>query len=523
MKLTLKISFYLVLLGVLVSFFLQLRNIWGNNFPFTMDQGRDLVDIRNMVVSLSPRLVGPTTSINGVLLGPAWYYFLLPPFIISGGNPSFIVIWQIIWYQLSGIFLWFSLSKKNPRLALITTLLFLFMPVGFNANRYFWNANAMLIFTALFFGALFLSLHKPTIRKMLITGLLAGIAMQIEAAFGILFFPFAFMYFLIKRSGIKNLTVLSAGFFITLIPQALFEIRHQFIMTKVLFAEFTGEAAILGEKISFLERVAERYQELMRRISELSHFHPKTILVIFLVSLVIGIFSIIQKKSNNTKDLFFINIFFLLFSAAFYLLFSQHLKGWYVLGLSIPMVTIVALAFEYLLSWDNHLLTPLLVILLLLHVYSGVKAQNEYYDQIASATSNDPSNLQNELNALDWVYNESGGQGFKAYNYIPSVYDYNYHYLYWWYGPRRFGFQPSEVAYLPNQPEYIPNQDLLWTKAKPTSETSPVFLIIETDNDMPEREQKWLGNFSSLCQEKEIIYPFGLKIKKMTPVCQKQK
>src|SRR3989338_11444121 len=97
----------LLILALLISTFTKLIVVNGYNFAFTMDQGRDMVDIRQMVVSLTPKLVGPTTSINGVLLGPFWYYFLLPPFLISGGNPQAIMNWQIIWYQLSALLLWF--------------------------------------------------------------------------------------------------------------------------------------------------------------------------------------------------------------------------------------------------------------------------------------------------------------------------------------------------------------------------------------------------------------------------------
>ena len=39
-------SLFLLLLAVFISFFLRVGAVWDNNFAFTMDQGRDLVDIR---------------------------------------------------------------------------------------------------------------------------------------------------------------------------------------------------------------------------------------------------------------------------------------------------------------------------------------------------------------------------------------------------------------------------------------------------------------------------------------------
>ncbi len=185
-------SLALVLLLLVGSTIIKFAEVSGGNFPFTMDQGRDMIDLRHMVVTYSPRLVGPTTSINGVLLGPFWYYFNLIPFIAGGGNPSFLVYWQIIWYQIAVVSLWFVLKKQNQVLANITALTLFLMPTGFNVARYFWNANSMPIFTIFFLVSLIYTLVNKSPKNLLILGIISGLSMQVEAAFGILFFPFAF-------------------------------------------------------------------------------------------------------------------------------------------------------------------------------------------------------------------------------------------------------------------------------------------------------------------------------------------
>ncbi|OGD74360.1 hypothetical protein A3A84_03560 [Candidatus Collierbacteria bacterium RIFCSPLOWO2_01_FULL_50_23] len=126
----------LIFLAVFVAtFFVRLDAIRGNNLPFTTDQGRDMIDIRSIAIGHKPRLIGPTTSINGVYLGPFWYYFNLPPFVVSGGDPASLLTWQIVWYQLVGL-LTYVLSKKiNPTLGFLAAVLFLIMPLGFNTSR----------------------------------------------------------------------------------------------------------------------------------------------------------------------------------------------------------------------------------------------------------------------------------------------------------------------------------------------------------------------------------------------------
>lgn len=509
----------LILLSVvlLISTLIKVFAVSGNNFPFTMDQGRDMVDIRQMVVSHTPRLVGPTTSINGVLLGPFWYYFLLPPFLTSGGNPQAVMYWQIIWYQLSAIFLWWVIKKFNKNLAFFTAFLLLLSPTGFYTGRYFWNANAMPLMTAFFFGTLFLAIKKPSTINLMIAGLVAGLSMQVEAAFGILFFPFAFLYLAIKNKKLKQLLHLSFGFVITLIPQALFEVRHQFIMTKVFVSEFTGKAAILGEKITFDQRLVDRLKSLTDQVRNLSHIPENYVFIIFLLSIGILIFMIVRStKKTISNNVGFISLSFFVFSAIFYLIFPQQLKQWYVLGISIPLTLILASTFDSLWETKNKVSMLLVAGVLFFHFINALTAQTDHIINNVLKPSNDPSNLRNLISEVNWVYREAAGGAFKAYNYVPSVYDYSLNYVYWWYGTKTFGYQPSDVAYLPNQPEYIIGSSLHWTKTKKATDSDPTMLIIETDKGTPSREQAWLGNFSKLCVVKDMHFPWNSEIKMLS-------
>src|SRR5689334_7908646 len=96
----------------LLSGYLMLAPILNYNFPFTMDQARDMIDIREIVVGKNLRMIGPTTSINGVYLGPFYYYFNTIPYILGNGNPSFLVYWNILFYLLAGLTLFLFNFKQ---------------------------------------------------------------------------------------------------------------------------------------------------------------------------------------------------------------------------------------------------------------------------------------------------------------------------------------------------------------------------------------------------------------------------
>lgn len=57
---------------------------------------------------------------------------------------------------------------------------------------------------------------------------------------------------------------------------------------------------------------------------------------------------------------------------------------------------------------------------------------------------------------LDWIYKDAGGQGFKLYTFVPSIYDYNWQYMIFWRGLNRYGHLPEEFSYWPLAQEYIP-------------------------------------------------------------------
>jgi hypothetical protein len=124
-----------------------------------------------------------------------------------------------------------------------------------------------------------------------------------------------------------------------------------------------------------------------------------------------------------------------------------------------------------------------------------------------SDRSLDKSNLRNEIETIDWVYQKAQGKGFKAYNYIPSVYDFPYQYLYWWHGTKEYGYQPDVVTYLDNVPEYIKDNDKFFN-AKKKAEEGIIFLIYEQDENQ-QRLDAWLGNFTKYCTIEKKVFSWG--------------
>src|SRR5258708_2625696 len=97
------------LLSCLAYLALRLWNI-QNSLYFIYDQGRDAVKLAELLRG-QITLIGPTTGISGLFLGPLWYYINVPGFLLTHGNPMGLAIWAIFLSALVLPFVWWLGEK----------------------------------------------------------------------------------------------------------------------------------------------------------------------------------------------------------------------------------------------------------------------------------------------------------------------------------------------------------------------------------------------------------------------------
>lgn len=504
-------NFYLLFFLVIfiISLLLKLLPIINYNFPFTYDQGRDMLELRNIVVGKHLTLIGPTTSINGVFLGPFWYYFNVIPFVLSGGDPQALVYWIVVWYLLAGFLLYYYLNKVSSSLAFFASAIYLMSQALFYSSRFSWNSNLMPPFTIFYFLILVNYLKRANSRNSILLGAISGLSMQIQAAFGILFFPFSLISSFFYKIKLKFLGMNFLSFFITLLPQIVFELRHDFVVSRTFLNEISGKTAILGQKLTLEQTFSSHFNNFKNTVDGILILPDKLTLYIFIASLFFMLHTVKAKNIDKSLKVYFLIPFsFLLFTFIFYLLYQYPLKGWFILGLYIPFIFIIATFFAQILNLRKIQLSILVAIILLSSFISTITSQSRLIPK-ENDRSTDKSNIRNEIGAIEWVYKRADGKAFKAYNYISAVYDYPYQYLYWWLGEKKYGYHPDTLTYLDNVPEYIPggNSKFL-TKKKVAKKDDPIFLIIEED-EMLQRQEAWLGNFQKYCLLESHTFPWG--------------
>ena len=126
----------LIVIILITGVLFRLALTANGNFLFHMDSARDMVDVREMVILKKIRLIGPTSAIDGLFSGPAWYYLLSVPFILSGGDPYAAILMQIILWAIGGFFLLKLVSSWGK---------WLIVPIGF-----IWIASNHIVLTSFY-------------------------------------------------------------------------------------------------------------------------------------------------------------------------------------------------------------------------------------------------------------------------------------------------------------------------------------------------------------------------------------
>lgn len=455
------------------------------NFPFTYDQARDMLDIRALGEFKDLAVLGPTTSINGLRLGPFYYYANLPAYWWGQGNPQTLINWNIVLFLFSGAFIFWYFRKRNITLGFLVGSIFLMAPQMFNLTRYFWNANMATYLSVYFFVALWNFLEKKDNKSILYLGLTAAVMTQFEAAFGIVCLGFSGLIILLNKK-IKNWRSFLIGVIPWFLPQIALEIKNKFQMTKLLLGFFNGSNQVLGDKMTLGETVISHFNKII------SFFEGQ-----FIVNygwglgiLILAAILILMNKKYRKMGIYFLS--FLVFAFIFYVVVYHHeLKSWYLDSLRVWYCFILGIGLVNINKFKN-LITLLVGIFLIRNIYLTTIDQWQFTG--GNFGKDDPKKMANLIKNVDWVYQKMNNSGFEAYTYVPEIYDYSNQYLYWWYGVKNYGYMSSKVSYsLAEVPEYTRAQKEFYRKTKEGN--NKIALIYENNANT----LGWLGQFNKYC------------------------
>lgn len=226
-----------------------------------------------------------------------------------------------------------------------------------------------------------------------------------------------------------------AGLFIAFLPFVFFEIRHKFLQTKTLITAFVSHGAVVSLKgLSHSEILAA----FSGKISYLLQIPFILALTLFLVGFVFYLYQL--KKRHDKEKNMEVKLLLILFTFSFvilllYLTTKNPIWSYHFIGFEIIFLLLIGLivnrirAFQIILCvWIGYLL-----INSLLTFY-----QEMYINQETIAGT-----VVAEENVVKKIHEVNSTTNYVVYAYSPSIYYYEYSYLFRWLYNENVPYRPE--------------------------------------------------------------------------------
>jgi len=452
-----------------------------------MDQADDALHVRDFLMRGQWPFVGPVTNINNLFAGPGWYYVIAAGYALSGGHPIGALI-EVIFLNVAtlAIIMVKVKNKVSSEWSLLVGGALLTSWSFFDTSRYAFNPFPLTLLAFLLLFSL-CDVIAGDEMQYLWSALWVGLGFHAEIAGSIalsLFYALVTVWAIVRRrvswqivaAGISLIIVLFIPFFIS-------EYQSNFLQTRTIVEQFGSGGVFARSSATAISKTVQEdiVRSTFRQIPELG-------LALFCAIVVLVWYRWIQKTRIN-RFIYRYSILTLVLLVVAWVFFSTNngWREWHTLFLS-PVIFVMILLMLH--EMHNKLAIGIFVISLYSHITGFVP---EYLANFSPTP--DASILHNELAAIDWVYRESHGSGFSEYNYLPSVYDFPYQYLFWWYGKKTYGYLPCEYSSYPGAPKLVVPGAVNYTT--PTKSCTTLrFLIIEPDNQHRAYRQRWIDGVS---------------------------
>ncbi len=498
MKLNLLKKYGPIIIIWIIALFLRTYN-QTNLLGFYYDQARDALKATEIINTHRLPAIGPTTGINGLYLGPFWYYLITPGYLVAKGNPA-IASYFIAFLESLTVPLLFILLKKyhSTKAGYVAAILWTFSLNLIKSSRWFSNPSPLPTFVVAIIFLIIVMINDKHTRFLPLVALLLGLSLQLESASAIFFFPsLAFIGYsqrkLFKKTSLNQLIVSAIAFGVLLLPQLAFEIKNKFLLTRNLLGFISGRINSDSGKswgVPTLKFIGLRffayYQDFISKLDpNLTRWS-----LIFLIVFIIGLFKI--KKNNALVKVsliwLFVPLIILLFFVGNYgVLYDYYLTGFFPAFIILTSIGLVSLNYSTIISS---------VVLLL---FAWLNLPHLYYYLSAKPNGPEHVSLGNQLQSVKYICQQVKQTPYNIDAYVPPVIPYTYEYLFAW--------QTSLKQCPPQAKEQVP---LLYT-------------LYEVDPPHPERLHAWLQRqqkIGTIIEEKSFG---GITVQRRTRIMYEKK
>ncbi len=446
--------FFIVLILLFFVVLVRTVGLLSNNALFIFDGARDFLWVNKIIVDHKPLLIGtPAGGLQGYFHGVVWYYLLAIPLILSGGHPISGQWFMAIMSTMSVLTAFFVLKKTmNVYAGIMGILLFGLGEYSVATAKFTWNSYPIVWLAPIFFLGIFL-ISRRVYLGIILVSLVEGLSLHFDLMLGLTTLPAyigMLLYFIIMGGSsakrIKYTLVSLLIIVLPFLPSILFDLRHDFIISKVVVNTILSGGNNLSHKegelpVSLQKRISLRFSEMVQYSVTSATNNPIVSYGLF-AGLLLSIVVLIKSKSKQNIAVVALSVSVILSMFLVLLLLKYSVWGHYWTGSAPMYAMLLSFGIGYLIGrYRQRFLFGVLglVLLLVVHPWSVML----YWDK--GDLTPGPQVLSTQLKVVEAIYRDAGKQKFSVYEQTPPVYDYVYRYLFWWQGSKVYSYIPQDA------------------------------------------------------------------------------
>lgn len=440
-----------LLLSLFIPAILAFQLVASGTVILWYDSARDLLSAWDNLSK--PTLIGPTSGIPGIFYGPYWIWLLSIGIAISKDPRVVTIIAATLPYIILFPLLWFSFKKYFSTTVIISLWLLFFFGFGITYATQLWNPYPAPLLTLLLIYLLLTfrpqTMSWITALQGVSLGLVLGLVVNFHISFGLaltvgvgifLLSDAVLDYLAIKKRKSFILTKIffflsvGLGLFIAFMPFILFEIRHNFQQTAVLFNALSQYGAVVSLKGMTKLEIFESFFSVLGKLLFVTAPIGGALIIATL-----GYFVIRVKKKKIklvTTDKRILLLIASLLSGISLLYFTARNPVWiyHFIGVEIIFLLLIALVANKI-PFIKYALLGWASLVVCFNLYTFMR----------DASKPMPPSLIAQKDTTETIINDAHNAGYSVIAYEPSIYQYEYTYLFRWLANKQLPYDPTQT------------------------------------------------------------------------------
>ena len=459
----------LILIAILLlAFFVRVYRV-GDLLGFYYDQGRDALVIWKLWHEGKPFLIGPVTGLPGIFLGPFYYYLIAPFYLMGAGDPIYPAVFLAFVTTVAVWMLYFLGTKMHSEAAgLMAATIGAFSYTIVYNNRWLSNPVPIYLTSLLFLWSLWEIANGGKKYFWPLAYFLAGASLHFESASAIFYIPVLFVFSLWQKRhfpGLRTMVVSVGAFFVTLLPQIIFNFRHENLLLNNFKRLFLEERGFEFTKFLFETRSHFFWEVTTNKIFPGWYPFAAVFFLIVFLALIFG------RKTLKKPVLPLFSIFLAVPMLGYYAFRGNHgvVYDYYLSGFFFPFILLFSIGLAEAAKAKMGVAT--IAIFFGIFLIKNVTTIHSYLSQDGEGPQT--VNFKAQMKSIDWVFEDAKTKGeFNIDVYVPPVIPYAYDYLFLWQANVRC---PEELCG--------------WQRE---GLRQTLYTLYEDDPPHPERLQAWL-------------------------------